>query len=272
MLNFIDEEVKPIADRFPVELNNLPSEGKGYPLDLKLSITQYTFEDLLSISQFRSDVNKLLDICTRGIYVESPTNLSFSVDDLFVEDICYLFVLRNLVIKQDYTTSFRVRCPICNQEEIHTIHLRDLAFQELTVEKLPITVEVNGGLSYRLTPITYKIYRFLNSEYENIDLPYKDIVYFILSAMDLPYEDIRPKFLQVIEQIKSITDRELINTLITVSEMLKFGIIDQTLKCQNKGGEENAETFTLNLFRTDYYEVVSNTGAEKSNRINVRFG
>ena len=133
-----------------VELNNLPSKGRGYNSNAKISIRPYSFGEVKRISDSKLSMNEKLQTIVSGV------STNFDKDKLTLSDVVYLGMIRKLNTLSTFTALYPYDCPNCGTHNDHKFTQNDIEIEDLEAEELPLSVTMSDGKIYEFEPITYK--------------------------------------------------------------------------------------------------------------------
>ena len=92
------------------DIEQVPSGGITYPEGWKISITPYSFGDVLNLTRAAETGIGALDKIVSGI------KCNFDKELLLPADILYLGIYRKLVSTKHSKIEFTVKCPMCAKE------------------------------------------------------------------------------------------------------------------------------------------------------------
>lgn len=130
----------------------LPSGGMTYPKDFKVSITPYSFGDVLSLTRAPEVGAGALDKILDGV------KCSFDKELLLPQDVLYLGIYRKLVSTKHAKIEFHVECSSCAFDNHKVVEMSALKFREVKIPELPIVAELSSG-EMHFNPITIKQYK-----------------------------------------------------------------------------------------------------------------
>lgn len=126
----------------------VPSGMKPYPKGSFVEVRPYSFEEMR-----RTGVSDLSEPEKAEFLQKGIKTVGFPKEGLTEDDFVYLAMHRRLLTED--TTKFTVKfpCPECDKEMSKEIDIEDLDFEELSAEKLPIRVTIQGH-AMSFTPVT----------------------------------------------------------------------------------------------------------------------
>ena len=147
-------------ERVWYDIESIPSGGIAYPENWKISITPYSFGDVLNLTRAAETgigaLHKILD----GV------KCNFNKDLFLPADIIYLGIYRKLVSTKHSKIEFTAECPMCAKKNTKVMDLNALKFKEIEFPKLPIKANLeNAVLSFE--PINLKKYEEVLKKYKS---------------------------------------------------------------------------------------------------------
>lgn len=203
-----------MTERVWFDIDQVPSGGITYPKDWKISITPYSFGDVLNLARAVETGVGALDKILSGV------KCSFDKDLLLPADIIYLGIYRKLVSTKHTKIEFSVECPICAKENKKVIDIRELKFKEINVPELPICAELDSGV-LEFMPITLKDYKEVIKKF-NGD-PAWLLAY---SVTNVDHGKAKDVISSAIDLDKEILDE--------VTKLLDFGLQPIEFECQDE--------------------------------------
>ena len=159
-----------------IEINELPSNFKGYPEGTKISYEPLTLGELEALnSSDNIDVQRGMAMLLKSIHCNT-----LSVENLYYWDVIYIGIRRKLLAFGDTLGTLYERCPVCGEIVQKEFSYTELEFKQPNAPDLPIFLDIQGQeLEFNL--ITIK--DFLEIEIEKGEL---DV--FARMIKNLPYE------------------------------------------------------------------------------------
>lgn len=159
-----------------IEINELPSNFKGYPEGTKISYEPLTLGELEALnSSDNIDVQRGMAMLLKSIHCNT-----LSVENLYYWDVMYIGIRRKLLAFGDTLGTLYERCPVCGEIVQKEFSYTELEFKQPNAPDLPIFLDIQGQeLEFNL--ITIK--DFLEIEIEKGEL---DV--FARMIKNLPYE------------------------------------------------------------------------------------
>lgn len=203
-----------MTERVWFDIEQLPSGGISYPKGWKISITPYSFGDVLNLARAAETgigaLNKILD----GV------KCSFDKDELLPADILYLGIYRKLVSTKHSKIEFTTECPACAKENKKISDLSELKFKEIEIPALPIRAELSEG-ELEFYPLTYGSYKDVLKRFNG------DPTYMLAySVKNMDTYKAREIILNAIDEDKDILDQ--------VADYLNFGLEPIEFECQDE--------------------------------------
>lgn len=196
------------------DIEQVPSGGIAYPEGWTISITPYSFGDVLNLSRAAETGIGALDKIVSGI------KCNFDKELLLPADILYLGIYRKLVSTKHSKIEFTVECPMCAKENKKVLELKELAFKELEIPELPIRAELDAGeLEFR--PLTLGQYREVLKKFKGA--PDWLLAY---SVANMDKGKARDIIVQAIDIDKEILDE--------VTNLLDFGLQPIEFECNDE--------------------------------------
>lgn len=201
-------------ERVWFDITELPSGGKVYPEDWKISITPYSFGDILNLSRAMETGINALDKIIAGV------KCNFDKELLLPADVIYLGIYRKLVSTKHSKIEFKVECPACMKENKKVVELQELQFKEVKVPEFPIVAELETG-TLEFVPINLKNYKIVAKKY-NAD-PAWTLAHCVQNMEPAAARDI---IVNAIDLDKEILDE--------VTELMDFGLKPIEFECQDE--------------------------------------
>lgn len=147
-----------MAERVWFDIPELPSGGIAYPENWKVSITPYSFGDVLNLSRAMETGVNALDKILAGV------KCNFDKDLFLPADIIYLGIYRKLVSTKHSKIEFKTECPVCMKENKKVVELKELKFKEIKVPELPVRAELDAG-ELEFAPINLQQYKLVMKKF-----------------------------------------------------------------------------------------------------------
>lgn len=120
-----------------VEVKNLPSKKLQYPEATKIYYNPYTLGDLQVINNSNMNAVQLYEYILRGIRVTGMEKY-----DLTFYDVVYLGWLRKIASLGTPMFQLQAFCPNCDKKVAKTLELKEMDFQDVSIDKMPINVKI----------------------------------------------------------------------------------------------------------------------------------
>lgn len=203
-----------MAEKIWYDIQSVPSGGIAYPKDWKISITPYSFGDVLNLARSQESGIGALKKILEGI------KCNFGKDLLLTEDIVYLGFYRKLASTKHTKIEFKVDCPSCAKTNTKVMDLKDLKFKDLEIPKLPIIVELSNA-TLEFEPLNLKRYSEAYKRYG--DDPIWSFAYSVTNM--------EPEEARVIIMESAGEDREVLDQ---VADLLSFGMKPVEFQCEDE--------------------------------------
>lgn len=237
-----------MAERVWFDIESIPSGGITYPENWKISITPYSFGDILNLTRSPESGIGALKRIVDGI------KCNFSKDLLLPADIIYLGIYRKLVSTKHSKIEFTVECPVCAKTNKKVADLKDLKFKEIEIPALPIRANLSTG-PLEFKPINLKDYMIVMKDH-NED-PAWALAY---SVTNMDPAEARVIILEAIAEDKEILDE--------VADLLNFGLEPIEFECEDE--------FCDNIIRVQLEDpttvVFPFRSPDESNKRRIEFG
>ena len=203
-----------MAERVWFDIEAIPSGGIAYPEDWKISITPYSFGDVLNLARAPESGIAALKRIVDGV------RCNFSKDLLLPADIIYLGLYRKLVSTKHTKIEFTAECPACAKTNKKVIDLNQLKFKEVDIPELPICAELSTG-TLEFEPIT--LGKYITVMKEHNEDPSWALAY---SVTNMNPAEARVKIVEAYGEDKEILDE--------VIELLNFGLEPIEFECEDE--------------------------------------
>lgn len=244
-----------------IEINELPSNFKGYPEGTKISYEPLTLGELEALnSSDNIDVQRGMAMLLNSIHCNT-----LSVENLYYWDVMYIGIRRKLLAFGDTLGTLYERCPVCGEIVQKEFSYTELEFKQPNAPDLPIFLDIQGQeLEFNL--ITIK--DFLEIEIEKGEL---DV--FARMIKNLPYE-------QAFELVSSCSGTDL-RKIKFIDKETNYGLKPFFVECngiiETKSEQgENKKELCKNKVRMEVrspFEVVFPTNIDFGhNEFQVRYG
>lgn len=244
-----------------IEINELPSNFKGYPEGTKISYEPLTLGELEALnSSDNIDVQRGMAMLLKSIHCNT-----LSVENLYYWDVMYIGIRRKLLAFGDTLGTLYERCPVCGEIVQKEFSYTELEFKQPNAPDLPIFLDIQGQeLEFNL--ITIK--DFLEIEIEKGEL---DV--FARMIKNLPYE-------QAFELVSSCSGTDL-RKIKFIDKETNYGLKPFFVECngiiETKSEQcENKKELCKNKVRMEVrspFEVVFPTNIDFGhNEFQVRYG
>ena len=237
-----------MAEKLWYEMESVPSNGIAYPENWKISITPFSFGDVLNFARAREVGVGAFKKMMEGI------KCNFDKGNLLPADVLYLGLYRKLVSTKHCKIEFESECPVCAKTNKKVMELKDLKFKDIEVPALPIIAELEAG-TLEFQPITMN--KFFECHSKHKDDPMWMLAY---SVTNMTPEEARVIIMEAVG-----IDKEVIEEVV---KMLDFGLKPIEFECQDEFCDniisvqlENPETVVF-PFR----------GSDESPKRRIKFG
>ena len=203
-----------MTERVWFDIDKIPSQGISYPKDWKISITPYSFGDVLNLARAAETGAGAFDKILSGIKCNFDKNL------LLPADVIYLGIYRKLVSTKHTKIEFKVDCPACAKENRKVVDLSQLTFSELKIPALPIRVELEKE-NLEFMPITIGQYKEVLKNHKSDPLW---MLAYCVSNLD--HARARDIISSAVDLDKEILDE--------VASLLEFGMEPIEFECQDE--------------------------------------
>lgn len=157
----MDAAKNPFLPEINLTVDKLPSKGLPYPDKCAIKYRPYVYGELVKIAESKLSEQESIKLVLDGI------ECSFDKLELTVQDYLYIGLLRKISTINGDQYIVKYTCDKCGTDGNYMFESRDLEFQDLVVNELPIKFEFNQ-VSLEFTPITLSKYLKLLAE-ENQD-------------------------------------------------------------------------------------------------------
>jgi hypothetical protein len=203
-----------MKERVWFDIDKIPSGGIAYPEDWKISITPYSFGDILALSRAAETGIGALEKIISGV------KCNFDKDLLLPADVLYLGIYRKLVSTKHTKIEFKVECPACAKENKKVCELSELKFKELEIPELPIRAELDAG-TLEFMPINLGLYKEVLKKFDG-----KPDWLLAYSVTNMDRGAARDIIVSAIDIDKEILDE--------VTNLLDFGLQPIEFECQDE--------------------------------------
>ena len=203
-----------MTERVWFDITEVPSGGIAYPENWKISITPYSFGDVLNLTRAMETGVNALDKILSGV------KCNFDKDLFLPADIIYLGIYRKLVSTKHSKIEFKVECPVCMKENKKVVDLEELKFKEIEIPKLPVRAELSAG-TLEFMPINLKQYKMVMKRFNG-----ESSWLLAHSVQNMDAAQAREIILSAIDIDKEILDE--------VAVLLDFGLEPIKFECQDE--------------------------------------
>ena len=218
-----------------MEMKNLPSQGKSYPVNSLIKYRPYRYGEVKKINQSRQTPKDQFLTILEGITTD------FDPLELTLYDAMYLAILRKISTINDSKLLIKYFCKTCSQWGDFTTPTNEISFHDLEAPDLPVRVEFSFG-ELHFGPLTLrKYFDILNAEKEldedkNLIYKNQDILF---SAGTVQNESLKSAY-NIIYNLESEEDIKLLEE---VDKYLEHGIeeLDYVCKLKTPSGECNTK-------------------------------
>lgn len=203
-----------MVERVWFDIEQIPSGGIAYPKGWKVSISPYSFGDILNLARAAETGIAALDKIVSGI------KCNFDKDLLLPADIIYLGIYRKLVSTKHSKIEFKTECPVCMKENHKVMDLKELKFKELKIPALPIIVELDQG-TIEFNPITIKQYKEVFRKFDG-----DPSWLFAYGAVNMTPGEARDIIQAAVDEDKETLDE--------VANLLDFGLEPIEFECEDE--------------------------------------
>lgn len=203
-----------MTERVWFDMDKVPSGGITYPEDWKISITPYSFGDVLNLARAAETGIGALDKILSGVRCNFDKNL------LLPADVIFLGIYRKLVSTKHSKIEFTVECQACAKENKKVMDIKELKFKEIEIPALPISVEMEAG-TMEFMPIDLKGYKEVMKKF-NGD-PAWLLAY---SVTNMDHGKAKDIITAAIDEDKDLLDE--------VTRLLDFGLEPIEFECQDE--------------------------------------
>lgn len=204
------------------DIEKLPSGGISYPENWKISITPYSFADVLNLTRAVETgigaFEKILD----GV------KCSFDKGDLIPADILFLGIYRKLVSTKHSKIEFKAECDMCMHENKKVMDLKDLEFKEIKIPKLPIVVSLIDYNQEEETMVDLEFVPLTFAKYKEVIKKYKGDTSWLLAYS---VQNMEPAEARKIIMATIGSDRDLLDEVATY---LDFGLKPIEFACEEE--------------------------------------
>lgn len=237
-----------MAERVWFDIEDVPSKGITYPEGWKISITPYSFGDILNLTRAAETGIGALEKIMSGI------KCSFDKDLLLPADIIFLGIYRKLVSTKHTKIEFKTECPVCAKENKKVLELSELKFKEVEIPALPIRAELSSK-TIEFVPITVGKYKEVLKKFKGD--PSWMLAY---STQNIDPGEARDIIVGAIDIDKEILDE--------VTLLLDFGLKPIEFECQDE--------FCDNIIKVQLEDpttvVFPFRGSDESPKSRIKFG
>lgn len=203
-----------MIERVWFDIEKVPSGGIAYPEGWKISITPYSFGDVLNLARAMETGVGALDKIISGV------KCNFDRELLLPADVIYLGIYRKLVSTKHSKIEFSTECPVCAKENRKVLELSELKFKEIEFPKLPIRAELDAG-TLEFVPINLKQYKEVIKKFKGD--PSWLLAYSVTNMDPGKARDIISSAIDL--------DREILDE---VARLLDFGLEPIEFECQDE--------------------------------------
>lgn len=201
-----------------LDVSDLPSNWITYPPNSSIKVRRYTFGEIDKFNQSTLNIVSRIDLILEGIIT------SFDKDDLTIGDYLYLALYRKLFTFGDGVFSVKVGCPKCGKVHTFNVKTKDIDFNTLNLEKLPIVLTMVDGTKLSFSPLTIRDLKSNNANNRDINSP---IVELASQVRNMSYDEAY----DIIYHSSNVDDE---NALREIQKYLDFGAKNIETKCINK--------------------------------------
>ena len=256
------QQVKPKQENYVPYINlpmtKLPSKGKCYPDQAKISYRGYLFGEIQQISGGKN--HDMLDMFANvmvGIEVEGMDK-----DQITFPDLLYTAILRKMSTLGSSEFSIGGRCRKCGEDYDRVFSQIDLSFSDLEIDGDHIELEVESGDKLVFTPLTYSDIQRLNSGKllnNKKDLMHDSVANFAIMCRNHTFNN-------AYNIINKLSHHEDIENMNEIDHMLSHGLKPLKHKCDACEFEN-----TIVLEGRDSFITPFRSGGE-ANRHKLRVG
>jgi len=207
-----------------IGLDGLPSKGKVYDENVRITYRPYTYGELLHLSQSSkgkesSNKDKIdgINFALNGIYVQGMNKY-----DLTLSDFNFIAVLRKISTIGQGELTLTWKCPKCKTDNKSSFTMFDLEFEDLKYKGGDL--EINGTeLQFRPINLTRYI-SYLKTINKNYN---KDMALMAYQVVNLEFEE-------AYNIIKDAIDEEDVDALESIDSALYHDTKDMKVSCNKE--------------------------------------
>lgn len=237
--------------KIDISVESLPSKSLPYPDKCEIKYRAYTFGEVKTVSQAKMNHKDTFDFILNGIYT------SFDKYLLTLQDVLFIGFLRKMSTFGDTKISAESECSKCGHKNKFDIDTeKDLEFNDIEVDELPIIAELESGTELEFTPMTARDIIKLMDHGDGVD----EIDFMAAQCRNFDFKTSRE-----IVYNASPTDARI---LAEVDRMMSHGLkpVERPCVCGEK------ITITLDTGGTDHQLVLPFRQDEKSFAGRIRVG
>jgi len=247
-----------------ISVDHLPSKGKPYPEDAKISYKTYSFGEVKNASVSNLDIGKSIRIALSGIIT------NFDKDLLTVMDTLYIGILRKVSSFNGVEFSVPFKCESCSVVSSGNFNHSDIAISDLPDEitELPISFQLDDEHELQFSPMNVKtLLEIEDGKYkkyckgEKID----KLTALALCCVNLKFEEAH-------HLIGNVYDPDIAEDLEYIDELMVHGVEPLEITCKNDlDGKQCNHVNSVKLEGLEHLLKPFRTG-KTANRRRVRFG
>lgn len=141
-----------------IDVKEVPSEFKGYPVGTKITFAPLTLEELEALNSAEIDPARAVAMLLKSIHCTTLPS-----EELYYWDVMYIGIQRKLLAFGDSRGTIYNRCPNCGKLVSKTFSLTDLEFKQMEAPNLPMRMKV-GGKELQFGVLTMKDFLQIQTE------------------------------------------------------------------------------------------------------------
>ena len=203
-----------------INVKELPSEFKGYPVGTKISFKPITLEELETLNTDEVDPARAVAMLLKSIHCTT-----LPVEDLYYWDVMYIGIQRKLLAFGNTKGTMYNRCPKCGNIVSKSFEYTDLEFRQMLAPNLPMKMEV-GGKKLEFGLLTMK-------DFLQIEVGQGELGVYARMIKNMPFDE-------AYNFVKHATGVD-IKKLRFVDKQLNYGLKPFYVTCDNEVEVENPD-------------------------------
>jgi len=212
-----DEDIDYNLYQYKLDYSDLPSKGKAYPENGKISYSSLSYGEVKYLSN-----SDLTEYEFYKFFFDKKIKTTFDKKLLTFFDFIFIVFIIRLSVFGDNEITMKYTCEKCGKENKNTIKLSELEFFDINVD-LPIKFELNDEI-LEFYPLTIGDYLFLEKSSFKDDEDAKMALMMKNKTFNEAYKIIKEKM-----------SGQLVNALETIDTILYHGVKNLKFTCKECG-------------------------------------